>query len=115
ILHLRQDVVFHDGTPFTAEDVEFTLERILDPETRSGLLPYIALIEDVEVVDDHTVDIRLSEPQVTFLYNLSRGVVMVSKQAFESMGAEAFGEQPVATGPFKVRSWDRTSSWVLEA
>lgn len=115
ILHLRQDVVFHDGTPFTAEDVKFTLERILDPETRSGLLPYIALIEDVEVVDDHTVDIRLSEPQVTFLYNLSRGVVMVSKQAFESMGAEAFGEQPVATGPFKVRSWDRTSSWVLEA
>lgn len=115
ILHLRRDVVFHDGTPFTAADVEFTLERILDPETRSGLLPYIALIEEVQAVDDYTVDIKLSEPQVTFLYNLSRGVVMISKQAFEALGAETFGERPVATGPFMVRSWDRTSSWVLEA
>lgn len=115
VLHLRKGVLFHDGSPFTAQDVKFTLDRILDPATRSGLLPYVALIESVEVIDDHTVEIQLSEPQVTFLSNLARGIVMISKDAFERLGAGGFAEAPVATGPFKVASWDRTTSWVLEA
>lgn len=115
VLHLREGVRFHDGTELTSADVKFTLDRILDPKTRSALAPYIALIKSVEETGRYTVTIRLSKSQVTFLQYLTRGIVIISKAAFESMGADAFGQKPVATGPFKIQSWNRTSEWVLAA
>ena len=99
--HLRDDVTFHDGTPFNAEAVKFSLDRIADPETKSrkagGMLgPY----ERTEVVDETTVRIHLSEPYAPFLTSLSTVyLAMVSPEAVSKWGDEYQFHQ-VGTGPF---------------
>lgn len=59
---LRDDVKFHDGTPLTAEDVKYSIERILDPKTNSPHQSQISSIKEVIVVDDHTVQISTETP-----------------------------------------------------
>ncbi len=104
---LRQDVTFHDGTPFNAEAVKFTFDRIIDPATKSGnaraqLLPY----ESSEVIDEFTIKLNLSRPSASFLGNLSQGGLgIVSPTAVAKYG-EQFGQNPVGTGPFKFVKWE---------
>lgn len=71
-LTLREDVVFHDGSPFTADDVVFTIERITDPETASPWAGDFAAVESVVAIDPFTVEFTLSEPFAPFLPNLAR-------------------------------------------
>lgn len=99
--HLRQDVKFHDGTPFNAEAVRFSLDRVADPETKSrkarGMLgPY----DHTAVVDDYTAKVHFKEPYAPFLTSLSTVyLAMVSPKAVEKWGDEYQFHQ-VGTGPF---------------
>lgn len=99
--HLRDDVTFHDGTPFDAEAVRFSLDRIADPETQSrkarGMLgPY----ERTEIVDEYTARVYFEEPYAPFLTSLSTVyLAMVSPEAVETWGDEYQFHQ-VGTGPF---------------
>ncbi|MGD2145464.1 MAG: ABC transporter substrate-binding protein [Anaerolineae bacterium] len=98
---LRNDVTFHDGTPFDAEAVRVSLDRIADPETQSrkarGMLgPY----DRTEIIDDHTVRIHFTEPYAPFLASLSTVyLAMVSPAAVAEWGDEYQFHQ-VGTGPF---------------
>jgi peptide/nickel transport system substrate-binding protein len=98
---LRDDVTFHDGTPFNANAVRFSLDRIAAPETQSrkarGMLgPY----DRTEVVDDHTVRVNFTEPYAPFLASLSTVyLAMVSPEAVAEWGDEYQFHQ-VGTGPF---------------
>ncbi len=114
-LNLRKGVKFHDGSDFTAEDVKFTIERILDEEVNSGLRTYIAYIDSVEIVDDYTVVLHCSQPFVTLMKQMARGVLIVPKNTFEKMGAEEFATNPVGTGPFKFVDWVKDQQLVLDA
>jgi peptide/nickel transport system substrate-binding protein len=114
-LHLRKGVKFHDGSDFTAKDVKFTLDRILDPATKSTLRSYIAFVDKVDIVDDYTVLVHTSQPYVTLMKQMARGVLIVPKDAFEKMGAEAFATNPVGSGPFKFVRWVKDQEVVLDA
>ncbi len=99
---LRPDVVFHDGTRFDAEAVRINLERIVNPDTASQkaifmLGPY----ERAEVVDENTVQIRLSRPYAPLLDSLSQVYLgMASPTAMAQWGADYQFHQ-VGTGPYK--------------
>lgn len=99
--HLRDDVTFHDGTPFNAHAVQFSLDRIADPDTMSqkarGMLgPY----DHTEIVDQYTVRVRFREPYAPFLTSLSTVyLAMVSPEAVSQWGSEYQFHQ-VGTGPF---------------
>lgn len=102
---LRDDVLFHDGTPMDAEAVRFSLERVLDPANNSPRRPDLAAISAVEVVDPLTVKISLSSPSGAVLAGLANdGGSIVSPQAVEALGAD-FARNPVGTGPFKFVDW----------
>ena len=60
--HLEEGVKWHDGQPFTAGDVKFTIEAIMDPDNGSENAPNYEDVEEITVVDDHTVAFRLSAP-----------------------------------------------------
>lgn len=101
VFKLRQGVKFHDGTDFNAEAVKWNFDWILNPDNASPRLPEISEIEGVTVIDDYTVEVKLTQPFAPFLAIISdRAGYMVSPAAREQHG-EDFTRNPVGTGPFK--------------
>ena len=100
---LKKGVTFHDGKPFGAEDVKFTFDRVMDPKTAVPHAEYYRDIDSVQVVDSHTVRVKLKNVNFMFLFNLARGdSVIVNKQAVDRLKSA-----PVGTGPFKFVEWVR--------
>ncbi len=100
-LAVRRGVTFHDGTPFDAAAVKFNLERQkASLYNGSSLLP----VTSIEVVDDHTVTIGLSEPW-TALPDALAGVVGVMVSPTAAADADAFKRNPVGTGPYRLTDW----------
>jgi peptide/nickel transport system substrate-binding protein len=117
---LKEGVTFHDGTPFNAEAVQFTFDRVVesrkltaageevDPET--VIVPgqgfnQIDAYDHAEIVDDYTINLVLSRPFGPFLSGLNGYLGIVSPTAVQEMGLAEFGRKPVGTGPFMVQEW----------
>ena len=101
---LHKGVKFHDGKPFDAEDVKFTFDRLMDTQKTGTAHPeYYKDIDSVQVVDSHTVKIRLKNANSMFLFNLARpDSIIVNSQAVDKLKTA-----PVGTGPFKFVEWVR--------
>src|SRR4030043_611321 len=100
---LKKGVKFHDGKAFDAEDVKFTLDRLMDPKTGTAHPEYYKVIDSVQVEDSHTVKIKLKNVNSMFLFNLARpDSLIVNKQAVDRLKSE-----PIGTGPFKFMEWVR--------
>ena len=67
VFHLRKGVKFHDGTDFDAEVVRWNYQRIMNPEEKAFVAPFFAIVDSVEVVDEHTVKFTLKHPSMTLL------------------------------------------------
>jgi peptide/nickel transport system substrate-binding protein len=104
---LRRGVKFQKGFgDFTARDVKYSFERVLDPRVRSPYAPQMKLVRDIEVVNDYLVKIHLREPYADFLPAVLafRPGYIVSQKAVEQFGAQ-FGSNPVGTGPYQVERY----------
>lgn len=102
---LRDDVYFHDGNKMTAEDVVFSLCYGAQSNFTSTLFGAID-VENSTAIDDYTAEIKLQYAFAPIMEAIAcyRGAI-ISKAAFESMGADAFGRAPVGTGPMKFKQW----------
>ncbi|MDR2180208.1 MAG: ABC transporter substrate-binding protein [Synergistaceae bacterium] len=106
-LRLRKGVKFHNGEEMKAEDVRYSLMRLRADEHGRN-------IEDVEILDDYTVVIRLQSVDYSFFPSLSDSWgSIVSKNAVETAGGR-YDMAPVGTGPFKFVSWRKGDRYVLE-
>lgn len=105
VFHLRDDVYLHDGNKMTADDVVFSLVYGAESNFTSPLFGAIDT-EKTKAVDEYTVEIKLQYPFAPILEAIAsyRGAI-ISKAAFETMGADAFGRAPVGTGPMKFKQW----------
>jgi len=116
---LREGVKFHNGREMTADDVKYSLERVVNPATQSpgqGFFWSIKGFDDVAsgnatelsgvtVIDPYTVQIELSQPDATFLHVMAINFsFVVPKEVVEEYGAD-FGTHPVGTGAFKMTDW----------
>lgn len=103
---LRKGVTFHDGTPFAAEDVKFTFERVLRVSPRKSDL---SMIDRIEVVDPHTVRFRLKHAGPLFLQAVAMWFSQITPKAHTESQLQKHGDvlEPVGTGPFKVVEWRR--------
>ena len=112
IFHIRPGVYWHDGNSVfpkgksrqvTASDVKYSLERVLDPETKSPSAGGLMNITTIEVIDDLTIKLVTGSPD-PFLLDAIRlaGIAIVPKEAVEKLGASGFARQPVGSGPFKL-------------
>ncbi|MGB9685985.1 MAG: ABC transporter substrate-binding protein [Rectinema subterraneum] len=112
IFNLRKGVKFHDGTELTAQDVEFSLNRILDPKTASPGRSYISSIKSIEVLGPYKVKVTLSAPLASFLEGLaSNNCAIVSKAAVEKYGN--LQKVAVGTGAFMLKEWIPDNSMTL--
>ncbi|GIW09710.1 MAG: peptide-binding protein [Dehalococcoidia bacterium] len=132
---LRRNVKFHDGQPFTAEDVKFTWELISHPENTpgrqiagffsqiKGAREYTAgrapEIEGIKILDPYTIQVTLVEVYAPFL-SISAGQPILPKHVWKDvpvreLGAHPASRRPVGTGPFILESWRTNDSMVLRA
>ncbi|ACB85970.1 glutathione ABC transporter substrate-binding protein [Natranaerobius thermophilus] len=106
--YLREGVKFHNGEELTAEDVKYSYQRLLDEDEASpgAFILEMVDVDNIEIVDDYTVQIPLEEPFAPILYHLGHSVTaIVNEDAVEEHGDD-FGQNPVGTGPFKFDDWD---------
>jgi peptide/nickel transport system substrate-binding protein len=103
IFTLRRGVKFHNGRPLTADDVKFTLERDLDPNTGHPHRAYYEDIQAIQVIDTRTVRIALQKPNAMFVFNLARAnSAIIPKEEVERLKSH-----PIGTGPFQFSEWVR--------
>jgi peptide/nickel transport system substrate-binding protein len=114
--HLREDIEFHDGTPFNAEAVKYSFDRIVDPDTQSEqAIDKIGPYSETEVVDDYTVVVHLDSPFAPFMDGVvGPELCIVSPTAAEEWGPEEFQDHFAGTGPFVFKEWKRQEYIRLE-
>lgn len=112
--HLNENVTWHDGEAFTANDVKFTIEAIMNPENGSENAPNYEDVEEITVVDNLTVSFRLSAPNAAFLDYMTMAILPQHLLEGEDFQTSDFFRSPVGTGPYKLASWDVGQSIVLE-
>lgn len=95
-LVLRQGVQFHDGRPFTAKDVAYSLMRIIDPEIDSPIRTGFLVVDSVNVVDEYTVDVNLQSTHADFPVLLMDYRVRMIPDG----SGPTIKEHPIGTGPF---------------
>ena len=111
--NLEENVKWHDGEPFTAEDVKFTIEAIMDPENGSENAPNYEDVQEITVIDQHTISFQLAAPNVAFLDYMTMSILPKHLLEGENMQESDFFRSPVGTGPYKLESWDEGQAIML--
>ncbi|HSJ09696.1 MAG TPA: ABC transporter substrate-binding protein [Longimicrobiales bacterium] len=116
---LRNDVMWHDGQPVTARDVEFTFNMAKNEESASLLASaFITDVASATVVDDHTITFRFTRPHAQALEDFWWAPVprhLLENVAAADMRNAPFNRQPVGSGPFVFREWRANEQMVLES
>ncbi|HIE31044.1 MAG TPA: hypothetical protein EYP67_01505 [Methanosarcinales archaeon] len=108
-LYLDRNARWHDGELFTADDVEFTFEYMEDHEGESTWFDSTGYIDDVEVVDDYTVIIRLNEPMASFLVDIAGNVPIIPAHIWKDVSDPLTfkdDDAVIGTGPMKLVEYD---------
>jgi peptide/nickel transport system substrate-binding protein len=103
---LREGVTFHNGEVLTPEAVAFTINRILDPDVESPIRRGFSFIESIDITGENTFTITTATPQ-PLAESYFAELLIIPPDYFQEVGAEAFAENPVGTGPFAVTNWQR--------
>ena len=114
---LRKNVKFHDGSPFTADDVVFTLNRVPNvPNSPSSFATFTKPIVDVKVVDAHTIVFKTATPHVLLPSDLA-AVVIVSRKNGEKATTDDYnsGKAAIGTGPYRFAEYTPNQRVVLKA
>ncbi|MEV6514886.1 ABC transporter substrate-binding protein [Micromonospora chalcea] len=112
---LREGVLFHDGSPLTAQDVAFTYQAVLDPGVDSTLRSDLDMLVSVTAPDPATVVFTLKYAYAPFLQRLALGIVPAKAFAGQDVNKAGFNRKPVGTGPYRVTSWTPGDRLVLAA
>jgi len=109
--NLRKGVKFHDGSDFDAEDVKYSLMRVKDPEIGSPAKKSLSVVTDIEVIDSHTVKMKLSTSFADFPLNLTD----YRLRMIPSGSGDTIGQTGIGTGPFIVEKFDAEGTTILKA
>ena len=111
IFHLRKNVKWHDGAPFTAKDVEFTYKKLIDPKVRTPYGGDFERIKELKVLDDFTVKVVYKEPFSPALSSWGMWMMPEHLLRNEDLNKTVFSRSPVGTGPYKFKSW-KTGNYI---
>ena len=105
IFHLRKNVHWQDGAPFTAEDVEFTFQKLRDPNPPTPYGGDFEKVESLKVLDDSTLEVNYKEPFSPGLASRGMGIIPKHLLEKEDLMKTSFSRRPVGTGPYLLKKW----------
>ena len=108
-IKLRSGIKFHNGEPFNADAVVFSVKRIINPKFNSEQISFFNTIQDAQKVDNLTVRLKTDGPDPILLSRLYWMKIVSPKHSMDSK----FAEKPVGTGPYRFVQWDRGESITL--
>ena len=114
-LTLKQGVTFHNGEPFDADDVVYTLNWVSDPDNGVKTQRNVNWIDEAEKIDQYTVRIRTKGPFPATIEFLSGPVSIYPNEYYAEAGPTGMGLKPVGTGPYRVIAVEPGKHFVLEA
>lgn len=99
-LILREGVNFHNGEPFNAQAVKFSVEQFLNPDISYPNAGNLSAISTVEIIDDYTIVLKLKQPDASIPSKLTAQLYMVPPKYYKQVGSLGFSKAPIGTGPF---------------
>ncbi|MDC7125192.1 MAG: ABC transporter substrate-binding protein [Spirochaetales bacterium] len=105
LFHLRKGVKFHNGEDFNATAVKYSIEKILDPASKSTRARDLNWIDKVEIVDNYTIRITAKRPFPLAAHYFTE-LQIVPPVYREKVGAQQFKLKPIGTGAYQLVSWD---------
>lgn len=105
VFHLRKNVRWQDGYPFTAADVEFTYRKMIDPDVRTPYGGDFERVKSLEVLDDHTVRVTYKEPFAPGLASWGMSIIPKHLLDGQDLNTTGFSRKPVGTGPYGFKQW----------
>ena len=111
---IRDDVTFQDGSKLTADDVAYSINRIIDPKLKSAQLSQFDQIVKAEATSPTTVVASTKSPYPALLAQLVK-LSIVPKAYVERVGAQEFNQKPMGSGPYKLVQWQKGVQTELQA
>ncbi|MBD8032525.1 ABC transporter substrate-binding protein [Solibacillus merdavium] len=112
---MLHEATWHDGQPITADDVKFTLDQIRTPEVASPYFSDFQTVVAVEIVDKHTVQIKVNEPTPTLLHKLKVGLLPQHIYEGQDILTAPQNTAPVGNGPYVLKNWSADDVLTFEA
>ncbi len=113
--HLRKGVRWHDGVEFTAHDVVFTYQTVINPEIPTPYSSNYGPVEEVIAKDNYTVKVRYKEPYAPALESWGMGIIPKHFLEGKDLASPEVNRNPVGTGPYKLKEWITGQKIALEA
>ena len=118
VFKLRKGVQFHDGSDWNADAAVWNITRMKD-DPKSGSKDLFTDVVEVKSLDAYSFRVTFSAPNVVFPVTMSEGgsrgrTRMISKAAFEKLGADAFAQNPSGSGAYKLTTWKKDDRMILD-
>jgi peptide/nickel transport system substrate-binding protein len=105
VFYLRKNVRWQDGHPFTAHDVEFTYQKMIDPNVRTPYGSDFERVKSLEVIDDYTIRVTYKEPFAPGLGSWGMSIIPKHLLEGQDLNTTGFSRKPVGTGAYSLKSW----------
>jgi peptide/nickel transport system substrate-binding protein len=113
--HLRKDVKWQDGKPFTARDVKYTYDVYIDPKTPTAYATDFKRIEKFDSLDDYTVEVTYKEPYAPALGSWTTSILPAHLLEGKDITKSPLKRDPIGTGPYRFVEWKTGEKIVVDA
>jgi ABC-type transport system substrate-binding protein len=115
--YIRKGVKFHNGRALTTDDIKWTYEKYLDPDTGYLYKGDFDPIQEIDVIDDYTIKLSIGKPNAAFLAGIASGIKPIMAKEMYKVGEDGLLEliKPIGTGPYRYVEWAQQEHFILEA
>lgn len=115
LFKLKKNVLWHDGKPFTVQDVKFTYQKLVDEKTRTPFSSNYLMVKEFKIIDDYSFIVSYDQPFAPILESWCIGIIPKHIFENEDINTSKYNRMPIGTGPYILKKWITDQKIILEA